>query len=401
MLSEQVLEFAVATQVLREQEGQVFFAHQLQQEALAAVALLAQAQAGVPAHTWWPREAWWQRNGWEVVAELAGEQVAGDAQAVQRWVAWLAEAQPEVAARVWQATGSPPLSTELRQHIRRTWLPGMTDPAQWPRPEARAAIGRAMAWFDLDNRPGVGLTDGLPDIAWAEFNDGLPFIYQGAEHPGLPPFALARYPVTHRQFQAFVDAPDGYRERQWWLGFEDRWQEAPRDAAWPDANCPRERVSWFEAVAFCRWLTHRLGLPAGQVIRLPTEWEWERAARGRSGWEYPGSANGYVAGQANCCEPETEGGAFLQRTSAVGLYPQGATLEGGLLDMAGNVWEWCACPSGLEDAEKGTFANVSCVQVGGSWYTEPAELHAADRFDYLPDYWDGTLGFRVCRASPI
>jgi len=395
-LTDEVLEFAIGVQVLREAHGQLSFTHQLLQETLASQALLEAAQAGQPpASHFWPRLHWWQRNGWEVVAELAGEQLAGDAQAAQRLVAWLAEAQPEVAAAAWAKAESPALPPELREYLRRTWLPGMTDPTLWPRPEARAAIGRAMAGFDLDNRSGVGLRpDGLPDIEWVEFKDGLSFIYQEQKHPGLPPFALARYPVTNRQFQTFVDAEDGYRNARWWQGFKDQQRETPWDAKWPDANSPRENVRWFDAVAFCRWLTHRLGLPPGQVVRLPTEREWERAARGRTGWERPSS-------HANCHESNEDGGAFLQRTSAVGLYPQGATPEGDLFDMAGNVEEWCADAHDPEDAKKGEFANVERVVRGSSWYDNPAVLRAAFRFHGRPDNWFSVLGFRVCRASPI
>lgn len=403
-LTPQLLEFSIGVQVLKESSGQLHFSHQLLQEAMAAQAMLDAAQGGWPEATrFWPASHWWQRNGWEVVAEMVGESLAEDAPAFQSFIAWLAVAQPELALRVWQQLGSPALPPELREHIRRTWLPGMTDPTIWPRPEARAAIGRTMAGFDLDNRPGIGLRpDGLPDIDWVEFNDGQPFIYQEERHPGLPPFALARYPVTHRQFQAFVDAADGYGSSLWWRGFEDQKRESPQDAEWPQANCPRENVCWFEAVAFCRWLTHRLGLPPGQVVRLPTEREWEHAARGRTGWACPSAAQGYVVGHANCDESGEDDGASLQRTSAVGLYPQGATSEGSLLDMVGNVWEWCADTYDPEDAKKGECADVERVVCGGSWLNNLASLRTADRAPLVPGSMDSSIiGFRVCRASPI
>jgi formylglycine-generating enzyme required for sulfatase activity len=96
-----------------------------------------------------------------------------------------------------------------------------------------------------------------------------------------------------------------------------------------------------------------------------------------------------------------EGGADLQRTSAVGLYPQGATPEGGLLDMAGNVWEWCAVAYDPKDAKRGEFAKVGRVLRGGSWSVYPAFLRAAFRFHVLADDWFNYFGFRVCRASPI
>ncbi len=93
-------------------------------------------------------------------------------------------------------------------------------------------------------------------------------------------------------------------------------------------------MSWYEAMAFCAWLGHELRLD----VRLPTEWQWERAASGRDGREFPWG-NDYLAGFANVIERAGDAGLSLG-TSAVGIYPQGASMEG-ILDLAGNVWEWC------------------------------------------------------------
>ena len=93
----------------------------------------------------------------------------------------------------------------------------------------------------------------------------------------LPPFEIARYPVTHAQFQAFIGAGGYAPDAPWWQGLQR--PDQPRPARWPDANAPRETVSWFEATAFCRWLAAATGEP----IRLLTEQEWERAAAGMAG----------------------------------------------------------------------------------------------------------------------
>ncbi|GAB1436795.1 hypothetical protein MASR2M32_30440 [Sphaerotilus sulfidivorans] len=399
LLSAEMLEFSIGVQVLKESAGQVHFHHQLLQEALSARALLAACTADPDgARAFWPATHWWARNGWEVVAEMAAESLGDDPAAAVALVRWLAVAQPEVAAQVWQSLGAPALSEACRDELRQAWLPGMTDPGLWPRPEARAAIGRAMAVFDLDNRPGIGLRpDGLPDIDWVEFNDRLPFIYQEAEHPGLPPFALSRYLVTHRQFQAFVEAPDGFADRRWWTDFEDQYATAPRSVWWPEPNCPREKVTWFEALAFCRWLSARLG----EDIRLPSERQWERAARGRDGWQYPSAARNYPVGHSNGNESQIEGGTYLQRTCAVGLYPQGATREGGLLDMTGNVWEWCSDAIRPKDEVNGVVTTVGRVLRGGSWLNDFEGLCASFRGVTPPDGGNDLIGFRVCRASPI
>lgn len=90
-------------------------------------------------------------------------------------------------------------------------------------------------------------------------------------------------------------------------------------------------------MAFCAWLSHRLG----RDIRLPTEWQWERAARGADGRAYPWGSQ-YLAGSANINE-KTDNDAkthYLDRTSAVGVYPRGVSPEG-VMDLSGNVWEGC------------------------------------------------------------
>ena len=132
----------------------------------------------------------------------------------------------------------------------------------------------------------------MPDIDWVEIPAGT-FIYQDGEKQQLPAYAIARYPITHCQFQAFIEAPDGYPNPAWWQGLAEQ-PEAPAEARWDYANHPREMVNWYEAVAFCRWLSHLLGYE----VRLPTEQEWEKAARGTDGREYPWG-NGYRSGHAN------------------------------------------------------------------------------------------------------
>ena len=164
-----------------------------------------------------------------------------------------------------------------------------------PHPYGRNAAYRALGRLHADDREGVDVVvvdegPALPDIAWCSVPAG-PFVYQGGERRELPAFDIARYPVTWRQYQAFVDDPEGYRNGKWWQAGPEEPPEAPGDAGWPIANHPRERVSWYESMAFCAWLTARLHerqeLVLNKAVRLPTELEWEKAARGENGLEYP------------------------------------------------------------------------------------------------------------------
>jgi formylglycine-generating enzyme required for sulfatase activity len=134
--------------------------------------------------------------------------------------------------------------------------------------------------------------------------------------------------VTYAQYRAFLEAEDGYSANAWW---EDLKQESePAGQLRPYASYPADYVSWYDATAFCRWLSARLGFE----VRLPDEWEWQWAAQsGRPDHAYPWGTE-WQEGLANTYE------AGIGRTTAVGMYPDGRSLQG-VYDLAGNVWEWC------------------------------------------------------------
>ncbi len=299
--------------------------------------------------------AWFDLDG--LAAELgAAIQQQERAQAAEREYAVLrvvAQYEPPDRVRAalqafWELYGfhdpdgiGPTVGAYLVTPEQRELLDVMLDP-NVPPPQ-RAEAGRTLAELG-DPRPGVGLRDdGLPDIDWVEIPAGE-FIF-GDESEGngpqtltLPTFHIARYPVTYRQFQAFIDADDGFHNPEWWRGLaaSNKHKRRPDKQWFQYWNHPRENVSWYDAVAFCRWLSSRLGYE----ITLPTEQQFEKAARGTDGRAYPWGED-YVSGCANVDETEDDFGPYyLQQTSAVGIYPQGASPYG-VLDMAGNVWCWC------------------------------------------------------------
>jgi formylglycine-generating enzyme required for sulfatase activity len=254
-------------------------------------------------------------------------------------------------------------------------------------PVERAAAGRALAEVG-DPRPGVGVRpDGVPEIDWVWFPAGE-MSYQEGERVLLPSFCLARYPVTVIQYQAFVEAEDGFGAAQWWHSLISR-EESPTDQPCACANHPREYVSWCAAIAFCRWLSHRLG----RSICLPTEQQWERAARSGDGRRYPWGDR-YASGCANLNElPGGIGSCHLGRTAAVGLYPASDSPDG-VCDLIGNVWEWCL--NDFWDCEHTDLDGVGeRVMRGGSWSCAARDITACSRELDLPDYGYGGVGFRV------
>ncbi len=247
--------------------------------------------------------------------------------------------------------------------------------------ETRDSIGRHLSTLG-DSRPGVGvLEEGTPDIDWMAIPGGKIWLTVRAGKARVAPFHMSRYLVTNAQFQAFADALDGYTKPDWWNNMPPDANDGPEKPRWSEPNCPQETVSWYEAIAFCRWLSRRLGFE----VRLPTEYEWQQAATGGDPNNvYPW---GHVWDASRCNTVESG----LNRTTAVGLYPTGASTQD-VLDLSGMVWEWCL--------NKFDETRESRVLRGGSWGGNQDLARAAHRDGGLPDDRDYDVGFRVVCASP-
>lgn len=256
----------------------------------------------------------------------------------------------------------------------------------------REDIGRRLNAM-TDPRRGVGLNDqGLPDIVWENIEAGEVTLETDPPQTfPVAPFRIARYPVTWMQYRAFVEADDGYRDARWWKGLKPETGE-PGDSRWAFDNHPAINVSWYDAVAFCRWLTDRLGLTDGEIVQLPTEWEWQWVAQaGQAALEYPWGVDWHPA-RANSFE------SGVGRTLAVGLYPFGCPGGKRVSDLAGNVWEWCLNEDSDRRARFGLGHNALR---GGSWNDGPENCRAAKRTSGGPENRGDDLGFRLCRGSPI
>lgn len=295
--------------------------------------------------------------------------------------------------------------------LRQVALQVLTDVANFT-PAERNIAGELLGRHpEHDTRKGIGRrSDGLPDIDWVQIpeTDGQgrwEFIYQENEQRIEPTFWIARYPITFGQFQAFLEAKDGFHNSVWWEGLaaSEAERTAPGKQRFSYWNHPRENVSWVEAMAFCRWLTaqaqaHPDLLPqalqgqSGWCITLPTEWQWEKAARGHDGRQYPWGDE-YKVGHANINERSGNAGSYyLEKTSAVGMYPHGVSPYG-VLDMSGNVWECCLNEYGNPSRIQAE-GDANCVVRGGSWHYDSSLASALDRDNrwHLRDDYDG---FRV------
>ena len=219
-------------------------------------------------------------------------------------------------------------------------------------------------------------------------------------------FHIARYPLTVLEFARFV-AADGYRDEDLWSeGGFGQCGEAPADwdSQLEHPTRPVVEVSWFEACAYCRWLTQQrreAGVERhGEVVRLPSEAQWEWAARGTAGRRYAWGAE--APGEERCNFDQNVGAP-----TPVGVYPLGATPQG-VQDLCGNVWEWCL-DTWESDYQRRVGAGESRTPVeseeegkslrGGSWIYESRYVRAAFRYNLHPDLRDFVVGFRVLLST--
>jgi len=326
----------------------------------------------------------------------------GGMQDAQHQRAWLWSAQQTLLVGRTKIEADPPGQKHLDQIIPAlvNLLGGSLTPIE------RVEAGNILAHLG-DPRPEVLTCEAM---AFCEVPAGA-FICGGDKDQKkltLPGFWIGKYPVTVAQFDQFVQA-GGYTHPDYWAeaieekywtqsGFKESYDDvsrtAPVDYGLPFSlpNHPVVGVSWYEAMAYTRWLNQyllrcaagRSGSPwpelaAGKLkVALPTHEQWEKSARGIDGRTYPWGADP-DSDRANT----TESG--IGTTSAVSCFPRGASPYGAL-DMSGNVWEWVLTdPFDLR---------------GGSWNYSLRLARCASRYWFDPDNWHDSRGFRIC-LSPL
>lgn len=301
----------------------------------------------------------------------------------------------------------------------RRWLVSILEREQLPAVE-RAAAGDALgrlgdprfpadAWY-LPDKPLLGFVEvpaGTFLMGSNTERDAKSFDEELLQHEVmLQTYYMACYPVTVGQFRAFVEE-SGYKPTN---------PDSPKGVE----NHPVVFVTWHDALAYCKWLTETLqaweGTPESMAtllqegegggsawrVSLPSEAEWEKAARGTDGKIYPWGD-----------EADPNGANYnktgIGTTSAVGCFPSGADLYG-CLDMAGNVWEWTRSlwgqdwqepdfkypyneSDGRENLEAGN--DMHRVLRGGAFGDADGYVRYAYRDGYDPNCRSRSIGFRV------
>ncbi len=387
---------------------------------------------------------------WE---EMASDVVEALVEAMPGEPGQVAVLAGDAVVDVWPGGVTP----ACKERIVQVLLDTVRDDRQVKAP-LRAAAGDALARLG-DPRPGVGVDPetGLPAIVWCHVPPG-PFVMgsvKGEEKASpeerpqqtlrLSGFLISRYPITNSQYCPFVEG-GGYDDKHYWTEEGWAWRIGEReadlhliedekqrrsyaewlagrpadkrsqpywwgDSQWGLPNRPAVGLTWYEALAFCRWLTERLRAsscnlrvwsngqfvplhlePKTITVRLPTEAEWEKAARGTDGRRWPWG-NEWSVQWANVEE------TGIGQTCAVGCFPGGRSPYGAL-DMAGNVWEWTSSlyrpyPYRADDGREDLSATGMRVVRGGCWHAGPKEARCAARGRLVPEHFFHSLGFRV------
>jgi formylglycine-generating enzyme required for sulfatase activity/energy-coupling factor transporter ATP-binding protein EcfA2 len=364
-------------------EGTYAFSHLTFQEYLAALHV-AGGDDYVRYTLGRSADAWWR----EVILLEAGYLGTQNKERTTRLIRAIADAKQEpalyhnlvLAAECVRDAGASRIVGNLENELRRRIQDELEKPAaRGPLASlrtlftrgmtAQAAATRRIAAAEALGKIGGNRFWSLPhgEPEWVTIAAGAFTMGEAdqAHRVHLPEYAIARVPITNAQYQLFVEAA-GHEPPPLWPG-----KRAPRGKE----SHPVVGANWHDARTYCQWLSQAIG----QSVTLPSEAEWEKAARGAD------DARAYPWGDdfdaARCNDSESGFGD----TTPVGVFLNGASPYG-CLDLAGNVWEWTD--------ERGVR--------GGSWHNRRGYARCASRGRLQPGDRLSIIGFRVVlRRSPV
>lgn len=210
-----------------------------------------------------------------------------------------------------------------------------------------------------------------------------------------PAFWMAKYPITNRQYREFIEV-GGYQQDAWWTDSGRKWKaddiKKPRlwdNTLWNGDDYPIVGVSWYEAIAFCRWVSEKTGV----ITTLPTDVQWQRAIQDDNPQKYVWGDDWNEDFCNHSVIPY-----HSTHTTPVKQYEGIADSPFGVVDMTGNVWEWCL--TGYHTGRDEIDGDDIRVLRGGSWSIIGAEWFTTTfRSAYYPQGRETHVGFRIACLS--
>jgi hypothetical protein len=319
---------------------------------------------------------WWEAEGWEESAVI----LAGilDREDLKSFFTWLADVQPKLVIRCIENAGISGLTTRTldkntKSTLLQKWMARLGN--EHEKVKSKIFLGQSLDKLG-DPRRGVGVIKigkgSQPEIQWikSDSND----------------LAVSKHPITVSQYEAFVDAADGYINDDNWKGLIESidWHNSRRmKPSLPElSNAPIVNVSWYDAQAFCKWLSKR----CKETIRLPSEAEWMQIINA------PESVICHIA------EDDLSDMGDIEKMASVGLFTRQVDADQ-ILDV-GLIWEWCNDIYGQKPAELGVANPLSLptsILKGGSWRYS-CEYRASNyRFRTYASHVGIDIGFRIVK----
>lgn len=271
----------------------------------------------------------------------------------------------------------------------------------------RVEAGDALSKLS-DPRPGVGVNaEGIPYFAWSAQIKGGSFSMGSTEDNEIAfdnekpkhsvtygEFCISIYPVTNTQFRAFTETEGGWNSDEWWTADGVLWRR--NSPLWQQGNNPGNypciNVNWYAAVAYTNWVSSLLN--PGTRVRLPTEPEWERAARGTDNRNYPW---GNEFDHNKCNMKDTD----INDLCSVGLFLGGKS-PSGAFDMVGGTWEWClslSLPYSYNSDREGLTKAGKRVIRGGAYNQDSTGVRCTVRREDPPEHSGNRISFRLVRIT--